>query len=208
MDKIIFLISGIIVSYFIGAIPTGFIFGKIMGKDIRNEGSGNIGATNVLRVLGTVPGIIVLIIDSGKAFLTLFFLKGIYFSLSNNFNFSSTIIFIILGLSILLGNIFNPFLKFKGGKGVAASVGVLLFFNPILVLCSLIIFLIITALTKYVSLGSTIAALCAVLLSFFIEFDPVFSVFIFFLASFIIYKHRSNIKRLLNRTENKINFKK
>ncbi|MCX8059243.1 MAG: glycerol-3-phosphate 1-O-acyltransferase PlsY [Spirochaetes bacterium] len=197
----------IIFSYLIGAIPTGYIIGKIKGIDIRKEGSGNIGATNTLRVLGPIFGAIVLFIDISKSFLTLIILKNIYLLI--NINLVPQNYFLILcAFFILIGNIFNPFLKFKGGKGVATTVGIFLFLNSFIVLIGLLIFVLTVILTKYVSLGSIISSFAVSLLSIFLFKDIFLIIFTFLVFFIILWRHKENIKRLINGKENKIKFSK
>ncbi len=195
----------ILLAYIIGAIPTGYIAGKLKGINIREHGSGNIGATNSLRVLGTIWGFIVLFIDMGKAFAAVIFIAPL---MSNYLTLDIHFIFVLTGIFVILGNIFNPFFKFKGGKGVAASAGVLLSLNYVVFLIGLALFLIIVIISKMVSLGSLIGVISIFTLSFFINYNIYYTVFFGLLTIFIIIKHKQNIARIIKGNENKIQFTK
>ena len=208
VTQYIFLICSIIISVIIGAIPTGFIVGKLKGIDIRKVGSGNIGATNTLRALGIKAGIIVLLIDVFKSYITLFVMNLLISKYFDLYIINKNIFVLIIGFAVIFGNTFNPFLKFKGGKGVATSLGVFLFLNPLIIFITLFLFLIVVSTTGFVSLGSILSVIFVFFLSFFIKPDLYFSIFTFFVAYIIIFKHRENIKRLIKKEENKISFKK
>jgi glycerol-3-phosphate acyltransferase PlsY len=186
----IFLIS--IVSYIIGSIPFGFILTKIfLEQDIRKIGSGNIGATNALRTGNKTIGYSTLLLDILKAVITLIFLK-IYYS---EYLFISA-------LCIFLGHVFPIWLKFKGGKGVATYVGILLCINPFLGLIFVCVWFLIFSLTKFSSLSSILSTLSIPLYIFiFLNNQNI----IFFLIMFILifFTHRENIKRLINKEESK-----
>lgn len=186
----------IIASYFIGAIPTGVILAKAFaGRDIRQEGSGNIGATNVTRVLGKKVGALTLVGDLLKGFIPVW--AGYHLM-------SSLEVVCLMGLAAFLGHLFPIYLGFKGGKGVATALGVFLYLSPIVILIEVIIFAFVVGIWKYVSLGSIIAAAAMPLLLLMIAFPkPVVLLSILF-AILIIIKHSSNIQRLLNGTESKV----
>lgn len=194
----------IIFAYIIGAIPTGFLVAKAKGVDIRKTGSGNIGATNIMRTLGTKFGIGVLILDFLKAFLFVTVYK----------NFTDTgINLVLISLFIILGNIFPIFLKFKGGKGVATSSGVFAALIPKPFLIALLFFLIITSISKYVSLGSLVGVVVLFSITvynfiFLKNVDIWILIFVFIVLIAVFIKHRQNIGRLLAGNENRINFKK
>lgn len=197
----------IFAGYIIGSLPTSYLMGKITQNiDIRNYGSGNVGATNALRVLGAKIGTITLIIDMAKGFFPIFLTSKLLPDIS-------LIYLILIGLATILGHIFTVFLKFKGGKGVATSAGVFLALTPLSLLIALILFVIIVALTRYVSLGSIIAAIALFITEFITNLNNSFSqlellIFVFIVVLFIIIKHISNIRRLLAGNENKLSFKK
>lgn len=194
-------------AYLIGSIPTSFIIGKLFcDKDIRKFGSGNVGATNAFRVLGKKIGIITLIIDILKGFLAIQLARSLTESPAN--------IFLIgCGSAAILGHIYTIFLKFKGGKGVATSAGVFIALIPLPVGIALLVFIITLIISKYVSLGSIFAAISLTVSELIINISTGFSelemlFFTLIISVFIIIKHRSNIRRLLNGNENKIILKK
>ena len=190
----------IIASYFIGAIPTGVVLAKAFsGTDIRREGSGNIGATNVTRVLGKKLGALTLAGDLLKGFLPV--CLGSYLVSSLN-------VVCLMGLAAFLGHLFPVYLRFKGGKGVATALGVFLYFAPLVILIEVVVFAALVGIWKYVSLGSLIAAaVMPLLLLLFASPKPVVLLSIAF-ALLIFIKHKANIQRLLNGTENKFGTKK
>lgn len=190
----------IIASYFIGAIPTGVVLAKALsGKDIRQEGSGNIGATNVTRVLGKKLGALTLAGDLLKGFLPVCIGSYLVPSLS---------VVCLMGLAAFLGHLFPVYLGFKGGKGVATALGVFLYFAPLVIFIEVVVFVAVVGIWKYVSLGSLIAAASMPLLLLIIgSSKPVVLLSIAF-ALLIFIKHKANIQRLLSGTENKFGTKK
>ncbi len=188
----------IIISYLLGSIPSGLWIGLIFyKKDIRNFGSGNIGATNAYRVLGKVPGISALIFDLLKGFVPTLIAK-IYFP---QFPYLA----LLTGISAICGHLFSIFLKFKGGKGVATGTGVYLALAPVPTLLTAVIFVIAVGLTRMVSVGSITSAIgLAILTLIFYPQDYVFVGCTTLIALTVVYKHRSNIKRIIRGEENKI----
>ena len=178
-------------TYLIGSIPFGFLLTKLfLNKDIRDIGSGNIGATNVLRTGNKLIGFTTLLLDISKAVLPVIFIK---------FNYQDYIY--IASLSVFLGHVFPVWLKFKGGKGVATYVGILLSINLIYGLVFIISWIIIFLLSRYSSLSSIIASLSVpVYLLVFENFNSIFFGILFIL---IFYTHRENVKRLKNKEESK-----
>jgi acyl phosphate:glycerol-3-phosphate acyltransferase len=188
-------------AYLLGSIPTAAWYAKYFhNMDITKHGSGNSGATNSLRVLGKKAGMVVLLFDILKGFLPVFLYHKYFDNPFESF---------LLGLAVILGHIFSPFLGFRGGKGIASSLGVILAVFPVGAVISLIIFLLVIITTKYVSLGSLLAALSfAIVLSLGNSSTiPLLLVgwALFFLLCFT---HRTNIKKLLKGDENKISFGK
>tara|TARA_B100001250_G_C19343837_1_gene590243 strand:+ start:40 stop:615 length:576 start_codon:yes stop_codon:yes gene_type:complete len=182
----------IIISYFLGSIPFGFLLTKFfLKKDIRNIGSGNIGATNVLRTGNKKVGYATLILDILKAVIPLIFIKVYYFEY-----------LYIASLCIFIGHVFPIWLRFKGGKGVATYVGILCCININLGIFFGIIWLITLLIFKYSSLSSLIGSLSIPIINFFIFNNEIVFFFIIMFV-LIFYTHRENIKRLLNRTESK-----
>lgn len=188
----------IILSYFFGAIPTGVWIGKIFKNiDVRDYGSKNSGATNSYRVLGAKLGIAVLIIDVLKGFIPLY--------IASKFNLAYNDL-VILGLVAILAHTFSCFISFKGGKGVATSLGVFLFLAPVITLILLVIFILVVYFTKYISLGSITAAFLLPIFTFFTHRDTYLFTLSVVIAIFVIYRHKTNISRLLSGTENKFKF--
>ncbi len=187
----------VILFYLIGSIPFALLIPKVFGQgDIRNIGSGNLGATNVLRTGNKFLAFLVLCLDVLKGLLP-FILLNFY---SENIGLLQTI---FLCHFSILGHIFPIWLKFKGGKGIATYIGFLFGINLFLGLFFLIIWLGITLVFKYSSLSSLTASTIAPIY-FFIKADNYIAIFLVYLLAVIVIKHRKNIKRLLNRTENKI----
>ncbi len=179
-------------SYLIGSIPFGFLLTKIfLNKDIRNIGSGNIGATNALRTGNKKIGFSTLILDVLKAAITIIFVK---------FNYSEFIF--ISSLCVFLGHVFPIWLKFKGGKGVATYVGILFSINLTYGLIFITIWLIVFFIFKYSSLSSIIASL-SIPLYLFIFLNSLNLFFFLIMLILIFFTHRENIKRLINKEESK-----
>jgi glycerol-3-phosphate acyltransferase PlsY len=195
-----------LMAYFVGSIPFGWLVGKLFfRKDIRSGGSGNIGATNALRQFGTLTGLGVLALDIAKGMFIGFFAKHV-FAIGD-------IGIPLMGLMVIIGHVLPVTLLFKGGKGVATAGGVFIALTPIPVLICLAVFILVTTLTRYVSLGSIIAAtglFVAVLAYQAIRgvFDIPMLVFTALVVALIIWKHRQNIARLVKGSENKISFSK
>ncbi len=186
-------------SFFIGSIPFGKIVANFKGIDITKHGSGNIGATNVFRIIGKKYGLMVLFLDALKGFLPTY---------SAIFLTKDPTIVVICGFAAIMGHMFSPFLNFKGGKGVATGVGVFLAISPRIFILALILGLLIIALTQYVSLGSLTGSLFFVILMFRSGQPPQYSIMASIVAVFILIKHIPNIKRLLNGEENKLSWTK
>ena len=180
------------ISYLIGSIPFGFLLTKIfLGKDIREIGSGNIGATNALRTGNKLIGYSTLILDIGKAVILLLIIK---------FNFSEYLF--TSSIAVFLGHVFPIWLKFKGGKGVATYVGILFCVNIYLAVIFIIVWFVVFIVSKYSSLASMVASLLVPISSyFFIDYINYYFYIILFLL--ILITHRENIKRLKNNTESK-----
>ena len=180
------------ISYLIGSIPFGFLLTKIFLKiDIRNIGSGNIGATNALRTGNKLIGYSTLILDIGKAVILLLIIK---------FNFSEYLF--TSSIAVFLGHVFPIWLKFKGGKGVATYVGILFCVNIYLAVIFIIVWFVVFIMSKYSSLASLVASLLVPLSSYFF-IDDINYYFYIILFLLILITHRENIKRLKNNTESK-----
>ncbi len=200
----IYLISFIILSYLIGSVPTAVWIGKIFyGKDVRDYGSGNAGATNTFRVLGVKAGIPVFIIDALKGWVPAFFAQQLSYLLP--FTTDELLFPIIIGIVAVIGHIFPLFAQFRGGKGVATILGVAVAIEPLGASICAGIFLIFLLLTKYVSLGSLIAGICfPLLLNLIIGTQSTTLVIFSILATVMLFvTHKKNLKRLFAGTENK-----
>ena len=192
----------IILFYLIGSLPFALILTKLSGfGDIRNIGSGNIGATNVLRTGNKLLAIIVLALD---------ILKGLipYLIIHIYFNELSLLNKIFLCHFAVIGHIYPIWLKFKGGKGVATYIGFLFGLNPYIAISFLLIWLVVAYISKYSSLGSLVGIFVAPAYFIFINFNFNISIFFIYLSFVIIIKHKENIKRLINKTESKIKLSK
>jgi acyl phosphate:glycerol-3-phosphate acyltransferase len=189
--------------YLLGSIPTGFLVAQARGIDIRAVGSGNIGATNVLRALGKPAGVFVLFMDALKGWLAVVPLSQLVllaFGLSSDAG-AREVGAIIAGVSAILGHNFTCWLHFKGGKGIATSAGVLLALVPWALLTILIIWIIVFASTRYVSLGS-VAAAAALPFATWATHESITKIVVTgAMSALAIYKHKGNIQRLLNGTE-------
>ena len=201
--QIMMIVLMLILSYLIGAIPNGYVIGKVFfKKDIREFGSGNTGATNSFRVLGKPAGFIVTFLDIFKGFITVFF--PLWFSVHAHGPISTFFTHgLIVGIFAIIGHVYPIYLKFKGGKAVATSAGVVLGVNPILLLILAVIFFGILYLTKYVSLSSIIAAISCVIGSLIIH-DYILFGMSAFVSIILIFRHRSNIVRIFKGEEPKI----
>ncbi len=189
-------------AYLIGSIPFGLLLAKTRGLDIREQGSGNIGATNVLRCLGKPLGITCFILDVLKGFLPAFF-----FPMLGKIGGDFPGIGILFGAMAILGHNFPVFLKFKGGKGVATSAGVLLGIAPLAVGLGILTWAIVFFISGYVSLGSILAAVVVALTGWLGRYGIVTAVALTLLSALTIWRHRANIQRLLAGTENKFSRK-
>ena len=193
-----------VIAYLLGAFPTAYIFGKMLkGIDIRKHGSGNVGATNVFRTVGKVSGIIVLVIDFLKGLIAVTVLPSLLQSLFPEATLPPYA-YIVLGASVISGHIWTVFLKFKGGKGVATTGGVMAGLSPLLLLLCLAVWIIVFSAWRYVSLASIIAATALPVLAVIFGKDISFIAFCSILCIVGVYGHRSNIKRLLAGKEKKL----
>lgn len=203
----IFLIL-VLISYLLGSFPTAVWVGKIFhGIDIREHGSKNAGATNTFRVLGNIWGWIVLIIDISKGYVAAtvpLFLTDFYLG----FKDEVLIYQLIASFCVIIGHVFPVFANFRGGKGVATTLGIILAINLDTALISLGIFLIIFMMTSYVSLGAIIASVVFPFISFFAmkEDARIMIIFSILVSLIVLFSHRKNINRLMRGEENKMNF--
>jgi len=211
----------VILSYLVGSIPNSIIISKaVSGIDIRNHGSGNAGGTNVMRVLGWKYGVIVILLDALKGAVAVVIISRLFYGPLPFENVSPfddfTLVQIIAGMSAVIGHVWTVFAGFKGGKGIATALGMLLTLITVDMLIAVGIFTLVVLISKYVSLGSIIAAI-SVPATLFIR-ENIFHVdipgystllpFIIAVTALVIFTHRKNLVRILNGSENKISFRK
>jgi glycerol-3-phosphate acyltransferase PlsY len=195
MNTLLFIFI-LIVIYLIAAVPTGIVLAKVMGyEDVRDKGSGNIGATNVYRVAGKLAGVLTLAGDILKGFLPLLACKTWLAPTSAQLGIACAM--------AIVGHCYPVYLKFRGGKGIATALGIFLVMSPIAVLGAAIVFGITVATTRFISLGSVLAAMSAPLLVLMLnQPQPIFLATLF-IAALIVWRHRSNIKRLMDGSEDR-----
>ena len=185
-----------VLAYLVGSVPSGLILGKLFWHtDLREHGSHNIGATNAWRTLGKVPGIIVFVADSLKG------QAGVLLGLSL---VGTPLAAVVGGLLAIIGHSFSIFLRFHGGKGVATSLGVLTMLMGNVTIVVFVLWFTIVYMTRYVSLGSVVAGFLTPVLAAFFSYPMEYIVFTVIAAFLVIVRHRENIKRLMNGTENKV----
>ena len=198
-----FFLVAIVIGYLCGCFQSGYFVGKLCGLDIRQYGSGNAGTTNVLRTLGKGRALLTFLGDGLKGLVPVLIVKLWIGPASPGLN--SELLQLILGLAIVLGHDYPFFLRFKGGKGIATTAAVMMAFDWRMGLCSFIIFVGIVASTRYVSLASvtlSAALIIEMLIFHWGRWDLLIMIIIY--AFFAIYRHRANIKRLMNGTESKL----
>lgn len=185
----------VILAYLIGSIPFSYFFSRLIGGvDIRSKGSGNVGATNVLRNLGVGAAILALSGDVIKGLVAAWL--GVYFG--------GPILGALCAMAAIIGHCWPVFLNFKGGKGVATSAGIVAFLMPAAVAILLVVFILIVAISKYVSLGSVSVAFLLPIVALLIGADIAYILLSILIAVLVIYKHRENIKRLRAGVEPKV----
>ena len=188
-----------VVAYLIGSIPTGYLIVKAKtGQDIRTIGSGSTGATNVKRVLGKKWFFTVMVLDAIKGMVPVLIVKYL------TFGDSLGLVAVVSAVMVIIGHSKPLFLGFKGGKSVASGIGTIYALNFYVGLILTVVWSIITYFTKYVSVGSIIALICAPFLMYFLKNPIGYTVYATIAAIYIVYLHRENIKRLLKGTENKV----
>jgi acyl phosphate:glycerol-3-phosphate acyltransferase len=191
------VILSTVLAYLLGGLPFGYWFVRLTsGRDIRTMGSGNIGATNVQRSMGTKAGLVVLLLDILKGFLAVW--------LAALWTHSNSIAVALAVAAVMLGHCYPIFLRFKGGKAVACFVGAFLYIAPLALLATTVVFVLVVALSKYVSLGSILGALVFPFALWLISrpSPSVLSVSIF-ASALVIYRHKGNIARLCAGKENR-----
>lgn len=184
------------VAYLIGSIPNGLIIGKLFWQiDLREHGSKNIGATNAYRTLGAKPAALIFIMD---------LLKGIIGVWLGAYMIGTPLAMILGGIAAIIGHNWSVFLKFTGGKGVATGLGVIAMLMPQATVVVFVTWIIIVYVTKYVSLASIVAAMMVPVCSYFFNEPVEYVCFSILAAIFVIYRHKSNVQRLINGNESKI----
>jgi acyl phosphate:glycerol-3-phosphate acyltransferase len=182
----------ILFGYLMGSVPVGFIVGARSGIDVREVGSGNVGATNVARVVGKRQGILTLIADTAKGFLPVILAMQLGASLAAT---------VLVGTAAFLGHLYPIFLKFKGGKGVATALGVFLAVAPMATLVLVALFVVTVLASRIVSLSSILTAVAAPIIFWLFSCPPLVVGMAAFIALAITCRHRSNIRRMLNGSE-------
>jgi glycerol-3-phosphate acyltransferase PlsY len=182
----------ILLGYLLGSVPVGFLLGLRSGIDVRETGSGNVGATNVARVVGKRQGILTLIADTAKGFLPVILAIQLGASLAAT---------VLVGAAAFIGHLYPIFLKFKGGKGVATALGVFLALAPLVTLVLVALFAVTVLTSRIVSLSSLIAAVAAPIIFWLFSYPPVVVGMAAFIALAIIWRHQSNIRRMMNGSE-------
>ena len=206
-----FYVIIVVVSYLIGAVPWAFIIGKLRGIDIRDHGSGNVGATNVRRVLGKKLGILCFFLDFLKGFIPAFAILNLnkYVELDLSIDFA----FILIAFATVAGHMWPVYLKFKGGKGVSTMAGILLALAPLSLLIGGAVWAIFFYSFRYVSLASICASLTLPLSAYLLSKYEVYKLsdtllgILIILAALVIFRHKGNIIRLINGTENRFSKK-
>ena len=190
-------------AYLLGSIPSGFLMARAKGIDIRAVGSGNIGATNAMRVLGKPAGITVLMLDALKGYLAVALAVVLFQHLQAAG--SADIVRVLAGIGAVLGHNYTCWLKFKGGKGIATTAGVYLALAPWALLAALAVFLLAVFTTRYVSVGSVLGAIVLPAVVWFLYPHDIFlGVVTTLLGALAIYKHKANLQRLRAGTENRL----
>lgn len=193
---ILHFLLGFVLGHVCGSVPSGlWLVQAFHGIDIRNYGSKNIGTTNVFRTVGPKTAVLVLIADAFKGILAV----GIM-----SYLFHNPLLDVVTALGALLGHNYSLFLGFKGGKGVATALGLLIFMMPKVAVASFGIWLVCVLLTRYVSLGSIMAAIFTPLLAWYLGYHSAYVIFSVVAAFFVVLRHKENIHRLLTGTESKI----
>ena len=206
------LILAVALSYFIGSIPSAYLLGKLIkGVDIRKHGSGNVGATNAFRVLGPGVGITVLFLDALKGFICVVAVSD--FLIKQGLDFDSLLIRILLGVTAVLGHSLTIFLRFRGGKGMATTLGVLIGLAAkipalkIILLAEILIWWTVFLLSRIVSLASVVSAIFFPIIFIILRQPMALIIMSLLLGIFVIIRHKSNINRLLHKQEPRLSFR-
>lgn len=183
------------VAYLLGSVPFGFLIGKMKGIDVRKQGSGNIGASNVMRLVGTPWGVSVLVLDAAKAAVPVWLMRWA--------GYDEPLLLLAAGLCAILGHTYSAYLKGRGGRGVASTLGMLIALTPKIALIGFASWVVIVALTRYISLASMLSGLVITVLMFAYNEPLPYRWGAAALCAFVIYRHIPNIKRLLAGTEHR-----
>lgn len=189
----IYLIS--LISFVMGSIPVGLIVARVKGVDLRKVGSGNIGATNVLRTMGKGPALITLAGDMLKGFVPV---------VLSNYILNDTLSAGLVGFAAILGHDFSLFLRFKGGKGVATSIGVLLAYSPVVAIFTVLLWIVVVFMSRYSSMGAIVAFLLLPVNIYVFDYSQEKFVIGLLMTLLLLFKHSENIKRLLSGREPRI----
>ena len=203
-------VAAIAAAYLLGSIPFGLLIGRMRGIDIRQVGSCNIGATNVMRTVGKGWGIFTLLLDALKGYLPAA-LFPLLLQRAGLMPDAPVWLQIACGCSAILGHNFPLYLRFKGGKGVATSSGVLLGIAPLALLIGFVVFVVVFGISRFVSLGSITAAVvvpCVGVMLYWEQDGPLIPAVLAVLGVLVIWRHKANIARLRNGTENRIVFRR
>ena len=197
-----------VLSYILGSVPTALWIGKVFkGIDVREHGSKNTGSTNAARVLGAKLGILTLILDISKGLVPTLIAILLKVDFFENLIKIENLDYVLVGICAILGHVFSIFMNFKGGKAVATTLGVFLVLVPKAVLFAAIVFFVVFAIFRYVSLSSIFAAVSLPIFTYFLYQQIIYVILGILIAILIIVKHKSNIERLKNGTESKFSLK-
>ena len=195
-------------SYILGSVPNALWIGKVFkGIDVREHGSKNTGSTNAARVLGAKLGILTLILDISKGLVPTLLAVLLKVDFFENLTKISNLDYVLVGICAILGHVFTIFMNFKGGKAVATTLGVFLVLVPKAILFAAIVFFVVFAIFRYVSLSSIFAAISLPIFTYFLYQQIVYIILGILIAILIVVKHKSNIERLKNGTESKFSLK-
>jgi len=203
MPTVVVILLTLLAAYLLGSIPSGYLAGRARGIDIRAQGSGNIGATNVTRILGKRIGILVLVTDAAKGWVSVYFIPRLVWWLFviPEGSLLAEWLSITAGIGAVLGHNYTCWLNFKGGKGIATSAGVMLGLVPFALVIVLAVFLVVLVTTRFVSLASISASVTLPFATWLTGQKAALIAVTAGLGILAVFKHRTNIKRLLNRTE-------
>ena len=199
MEKALIWSSWIAAAYLVGAIPFGYLIGRLRGVDVRTVGSKNIGATNVYRTVGKKWGFLAFFCDFMKGFVPSFAAMAYAKRTGLDLNLA-----VYVGLACVIGHTLTVFMKFKGGKGVATAFGMMMALAPLPAALAFAVFVVTVWRSHYISLGSMLAAVTLAVAMWFLSPLLALRIIATLLAAFVIYKHKSNIQRLMNGCENRI----